>query len=318
MNRGGEKVGPKTFAIGVEGGGSKTEISLFKVSARGLTEIANARGEGCNATTDGFEKRSQLLIRDIKNLCRSQKVETVELSAVGLGMAGAGRSSIMNAWRSWSKANFREASLWIGSDFDLALPDPMRDRHQMVLIAGTGAVAAMRDSYGMVHRVGGWGPLLGDEGSGYWIGIESLKRVCRSLDRDEKLTALGKALQEALGMADWVEVPAILKTKSRAEIAALAEFTLQHAISGDMDAKAVIRQAIVHLVDLLLPLGERVKRPGVLTLRLAGSLLTKSDFFRRQFKDHLPMADPWQHADFELFGHATEIAAQKALEVGSV
>ena len=68
-------MGPKTFAIGVEGGGSKTEISLFKISSRGLTEIAKARGEGCNATIEGFEKRSQLLIRDIRALCCSQKVE---------------------------------------------------------------------------------------------------------------------------------------------------------------------------------------------------------------------------------------------------
>ena len=318
MNRGGEKVRPKSFAIGVEGGGSKTEISLFKISSRGLTEIAKARGEGCNATIEGFEKRSQLLMRDIQALCRSQKVEAVELSAVGLGMAGAGRSSMMNTWKSWSKANFREASLWVGSDFELALPDPVRDRHQMVLIAGTGAIAAMRDTNGVVHRVGGWGPLLGDEGSGYWIGIESLKWVCRSLDRDEEMTALGKALQEVLRIDDWFEAPAILKAKSRAEIAALAELTLRHAISGDTDAKAIIRQAVVHLIGLLLPLETLVTQPRVLTLRLAGSLLTKSEFFRGQFKENLPMSEPWQHADFELFGHATEIAAQKAVAVGSV
>ncbi len=77
------------------------------------------------------------------------------------------------------------------------------DRSGILLIAGTGSVAIAKTKSGEIIKVGGWGRMLGDEGSGYWIGMQALKHFCKAMDgtdeRDDLFAVMGENLNNELG-----------------------------------------------------------------------------------------------------------------------
>ncbi len=144
----------------------------------------------------------------------------------------------------------------------------------ILMIMGTGSVIRGVNPDGKVVTVGGWGALLGDEGSAYWIGLAGLKAVLRSADGRKLETALTGVLeaetgaQGASGIATW----ASRATKS--DIGALSGPVLDVARRGDRVASAIVKQVIV---DVGVQLGAALRRmgkwPGAVPLALVGGLI---------------------------------------------
>jgi N-acetylmuramic acid 6-phosphate etherase len=140
----------------------------------------------------------------------------------------------------------------------------------IVLAAGTGAVAYGKNPLGFTARAGGWGPLYGDEGSGYWIGIEALRAVARSLD--------GRGPQTSLAESAWLTEGAKLPLSSgnlsrmteqalraayrdnwpREKVAAAAPTVVQHAASGDRVASEILERAAAELGALVLSVARQL------------------------------------------------------------
>jgi N-acetylglucosamine kinase-like BadF-type ATPase len=126
------------------------------------------------------------------------------------------------------------------------------DEPGMLLVAGTGTVLLVRDSKETMHLMGGWGTILGDEGSGYWIGVEALKHVSRALDNMIPKDKLYEAVMERLP-ADVQERPRMLsrlieaKSVIPSEIAPLVFLVA----SSDTTAKKIIQAAADHLARLV-------------------------------------------------------------------
>ena len=130
-------------------------------------------------------------------------------------------------------------------------------------------------------RVGGWGSLLGDEGSGHAIGLEALRRVARSADGRGAETALRGRLLARLGLDAPEELIAWSASASRAEVAALAPEVGRAAEAGDAAASEILETAVRdlegHVVALLENLGPWQSRPGV---ALGGGLLERGGALR--------------------------------------
>jgi N-acetylglucosamine kinase-like BadF-type ATPase len=108
----------------------------------------------------------------------------------------------------------------------------------IVVIAGTGAIAYGRNARNLAARAGGWGHLLDDEGSGYWIGIGALKAVMREADGRGPATDLTPRILAHFGVAaasDLVHV-VYYRDLSRQEIAALSVLVQQSREAGDRTA----------------------------------------------------------------------------------
>lgn len=304
------------FVLGVDGGGSKTRVTLFRRASDGLHAVAHSQGKSSNATVEDFGEVAAELEHNLKNLCREQAVRLEQVAAVGLGMAGAGRPSVKRAWEEWAYHRYPGVRIWVGSDLDLVFPDPQDGQTTVVLVAGTGSIAAMRDTSGTFYRTGGWGPILGDEGGGYWMAIQAFRAVCQAMDHDEPPSALWHEAEAFLRVESWRESPAAIRLLSRSEIARFAEVVIRCSQSGDSRAKRVVERTVSHWLEMLTTLGGRVGNEA-LVLRLAGGLLVGNGELRKQLLDALTHVSLWSDFAVEVFEEVTEVAATRAIQQGS-
>ncbi len=141
----------------------------------------------------------------------------------------------------------------------------------IMVLSGGGAVAYGRNASGASARVGGWGHLLGDEGSGYWIGLEAIKMVFRARDGMVPDTEL----QEELMVRFGVDGERDLLNKvyaggiSEAEIAGLVPLVDSLARRGDEAATHIVQRAAAHLVELGVAMLEKL---GELPVYLSGGV----------------------------------------------
>ena len=231
--------------IGLDGGGS---------GCRAQAELADGRrgavltGGPANVFTDldgALQTVSDLLERCI---AQAQADTAVAVQPViALGLAGATESGAI----SQIKARLPYRNLEILGDIDIALMGAFPERDGIVMAVGTGSVVA-RKSSGTVQRVGGYGLMLGDDGSGAWMGREALRRCLLAQDglaEAGRLTDLVWArygsVQEMIGFG---------ATARPADFATLAPLVLEQAqahcpVAGAiLDAScAYLRGAIRHL-----------------------------------------------------------------------
>lgn len=115
----------------------------------------------------------------------------------------------------------------------------------LIVIAGTGSVARGRNAEGQDYRVGGWGHLFGDEGSGYWIGREAIRATLAEFDRTGQSTQLTPMLFERLGVTSAYQLMGQYYSGvfSREHLAGLAVWVNEAAKAGDFVAAQILRTA---------------------------------------------------------------------------
>jgi N-acetylglucosamine kinase-like BadF-type ATPase len=153
----------------------------------------------------------------------------------------------------------------------------------IMVLSGGGAVAYGRDAAGHSARSGGWGHLLGDEGSGYWIGLEAIKMVFRAYDVMVPKTSLEAELMhrfEVVHVRDLMN-KAYSGGISEPEIAGLVPLVDALARRGDETSMRIMESAAAHLMELAVVLLEQL---GELPVFLSGGVWNAAamdEHFRR-------------------------------------
>ncbi len=155
----------------------------------------------------------------------------------------------------------------------------------IVIISGGGTVAYGRNISGTSLRIGGWGHLLGDEGSGYWIGLQAIKATLQSQAGLAPSTALARHIMERLGVKNERELLHTVYSGqlSDAEIANLVPLVHSLSLTGDEAAAQILDETAAHLVTLAVAM---VSRLGKLPLYLSGGVFqapSLSERFHRLF-----------------------------------
>jgi glucosamine kinase len=173
----------------------------------------------------------------------------VRASAAGLGLAGI--RSAEDADRVAARLTARTgARVAVGDDADAALAGAFRGGPGVVVIAGTGSAAAGRQADGRTARVGGHGFLLGDEGSGYWIGREAVRAALRAADGTGPPTALQTTVQAAFRRLLDAEREVHERPTDRQLLSRLVPGVALAARGGDGEAARILADAAAHLADL--------------------------------------------------------------------
>ena len=227
------------YVIGIDAGGTKTHALLADEDGHVISE---ALGPGANLSTAGelaVEKTLHQVIED------SMGDRDGMPAAVGLGMAGADRSEDYRIVGGIMRRIARNVRTVVANDALVALVAGAGNGPGIVLIAGTGSIAFGRNSQNRAARAGGWGHILADEGSGYWIGRQALAAVMRESDGRGPATALTPAVLAHLQLEKPIQIGPVVYSQGfpLASIAALAPLVGRAAEDGDRVSADIITRA---------------------------------------------------------------------------
>jgi glucosamine kinase len=182
----------------------------------------------------------------------------------------------------------------VHTDAAIALDDAFGDGAGILLVSGTGSVAFARGPDGTFARCGGWGPVIGDEGSGAWIGRRALNIAAAAADGREPETALVNALLTAIEADDPSAIVPWAAQATPAQFARLAPVVLQVAATGDLRANSLLSMAVEELVLHVRTLARRlfVDERAAAGVALAGGLLTRGAPLRKRLEHRLKTAVP--------------------------
>src|SRR3954471_8363414 len=181
--------------LGLDAGGTKTICLL--ANERGIV-IASARAGGANLPAAG-ELAVEKVLHDVMDEAIGER--GIVPAAICLGIAGVDRPDDHAVIRGIMKRIGRQARILIVNDALVALEAGAPQQPGIVVISGTGSIAYGRNARGEAARAGGWGYVLGDEGSGYWIGRAALRAVLRESDRRGPTTVLTELVLKHFGVA---------------------------------------------------------------------------------------------------------------------
>jgi len=143
-----------------------------------------------------------------------------------------------------------------------------------VVSAGTGSIAIGRDAEGKLHRRGGYGWQMGDEGSGYAIGRAGLSALSRAADGRGPLTTLSTRLLAAARMEKFDELISWAVNANTSQVSALAPTVLEAAADGDVVAQGIVEYAARELCQLVRSLLPHFPEAEPVRVALAGGILS--------------------------------------------
>jgi glucosamine kinase len=228
-----------SVVLGIDGGGSKTLIAVADRTGR-VHRIA--RGQPASPLDDrGWQ---EVLATQLRPLLREANPAGIAAALPAYGEV----EEISAAQRQAIAALAGPVANLVLNDVDAAHLGAFTGGPGILILSGTGSMAWARDAAGRPYRVGGWGDVIGDEGSSHWIGRRILSAASQSIDGRGAATALVDALLAELridparpmdGLEGWVS----RLHNPRSEIAALAPLATRLAGAGDVVAGAIVEQA---------------------------------------------------------------------------
>jgi N-acetylglucosamine kinase-like BadF-type ATPase len=221
------------LAAGVDAGGS----SVAAVAARAQRIVGRGSAGPANPSALGIEAAAGAIAHAVRAAANG-----AELGALHVGAAGAGDPAVARGLADALRAHFAGCTVVVEHDARIALRAALPLGDGVVVIAGTGSIA-YGERGARTARRGGLGPLLGDEGSAYWIGRAAVRRLARAYDERAPLDALARATAAAFGARSRAALVARARGVPAAEIAALAPVVTAHAAHGDAAAIAIVDAA---------------------------------------------------------------------------
>ena len=255
-----------SILIGVDAGGTKTTAAV----SRDGKELARETGPA-GTVRPGRVLASATAISTTVRLVLS-KINEVRGDRMVVGAAGVGREEERKALHAALRAEALAPQVRITTDIEIALQAAFGKAAGIVLLAGTGSFAIARHADGTIHRQGGYGWQMSDEGSGYWLGRAALQAVSRARDGRGPATELTAAVLRTARSNGFDELVRWSVTALPTEVAGVAAAVLEVARQGDKVAQALLHQSVEELAGLVVPLlpGFGGKPPEV---AIAGGLL---------------------------------------------
>jgi glucosamine kinase len=300
-----------TIVVGVDGGGSKTRVRVADATG---AELITVDGPPSAIHPGRIEQSTEAIVRTIADAMAAAGTMDVRPSVVCVGVAGAGREVERDGlWQALVARDIAD-EIVVNTDATIALDDAFGDGPGILLIAGTGSIAFGRGPTGVVARCGGWGPVIGDEGSGAWLGRRALGVVAAAHDGREGETALTGAILTA-AVVDTVEglIPWAARATA-ADLAALAPAVLHCADTGDARADTLLAFAVEELLLNVRALARRlfVDERAAYDVALAGGLLFRGSPLRTRLERRLGSAVPGAQL------HAAEVIPARGAVTGAL
>jgi N-acetylglucosamine kinase-like BadF-type ATPase len=255
------------YVVGVDAGGTSTTAVAYRYDDG--TPLGRGTGGFGNVVVD-FEQAMEHLEEAI-----SQAVAglTGECRLILIGAAGAITGGINGKIIERLQARFT-CPVAVDTDARLALEGALEGGDGVLVISGTGSIAQARKGSKLAWA-GGWGYLVGDEGSGYDLVAQVIRQMTRDSDMGWPEKPVCRAVREFFNAKDAREVVRFIHSHVKADIAAAAPVVVRCAQEGDPDARAILTKAGEELAKLVICLVRRLQLSSPFPLALQGSVLRK-------------------------------------------
>jgi len=230
--------------LGIDAGGTKT-----------ICAISNGReiiGKGTSGTIKikkiGPDKARIALEETLVRAFDAAKVKPEQISASCIGVAGAGLPEVVE-WTTTNMLQLVPGALKVVGDSDIAHESASHGGPGVLVIAGTGSIAIGKNSRGITARAGGWGPMISDEGSGFWIGRRAVAAAMRAHDSGQTTSLIAK-IMEGWTIATREAVVSSANSSPPPDFSALVPQVLACAENGDALAEEILSIAGAELAQL--------------------------------------------------------------------
>ena len=237
--------------LGIDGGGSRTRAAIADGAG---AVLGTGYAESSNYQSVGFAAATQALLHAITAARSDAGIDPqTGFDAACFGLAGAGRADDQMRFVAWAAEHGIAANVRCVSDAEIILAAGTPEQWGVALISGTGSLCWARAPDGTTVRVGGWGYLLGDEGSGYDLALRVLRLAAQTADGRAAAHSLLAAVLAYWGLDQPTQLIGYVYRAelTRAAIAEVGTLVLQLAEAGDPHAVGLIEQAAGELADML-------------------------------------------------------------------
>jgi N-acetylmuramic acid 6-phosphate etherase len=272
--------------LGIDGGGTHT-IALLADAAGAILGRGEAGSSNLHAI--GVAPAFKALEMAVAAAFTAAKVPVQSVAVACLGLAGADRPWERSLLQEWSGRVRLCEHLELTSDGALLLAAGTAGNWGLAIVSGTGSIAVGRAPDGRTARAGGWGYLLGDEGSGYRIALAALQTITQAADGRGSATALTQSFLRHLQLdAPQALIATIYRSDwDRSRLASLASLVFDAADEGDAAARQIVSDAAAQLAQTAAAVVRQLDWKEAVPLALAGGCLLASASYREQVVNHL-------------------------------
>jgi N-acetylglucosamine kinase-like BadF-type ATPase len=275
------------FYLGIDAGGTKTESAV----SNGAELLGQATCGTAKVLRVGEEEARRNLRQAVLEACEAAKVKPTDISQVCIGMSGASVAGLV-AWAEGVVHELGPAHVKVIGDHIVAHRAAFGAMPGVLVVAGTGSIAYGKNEHGETARAGGWGPIVSDEGSAYWIGREAVAAALRLHDLASN-NGLYASIVQFWQAGSPEEVVRIANSNESARFAELSSLVTAVAEKGDSTAQAILTRAGEELAALAGAVITRLwAADAVVRVAMAGSVLQNSILIRQAFQEALHTRHP--------------------------
>lgn len=234
------------YVLGLDGGGSKTTVQIADTDGKVL--IQNKSGS-CNYKSVGIEIAKNNINTVILNSLEKMGVPGIIFKSACFGLAGNDTDEDMKIYNriifnNKLKKFLNPSTTIICNDSKIGLIAGSNKKNRLMVISGTGANCFGINEDGREAKANGWDYILGDEGSGYTIGLKALKAIVRAYDGRGQHTLLTDMVLDYLKLKDISELVSWVYDKPffKEKIAELSEIVCSSAKMGDIVSIKILRE----------------------------------------------------------------------------
>lgn len=245
------------YYIGVDGGGSKTAAIVIDEEG---AQLGHGQAGASNHLRVGLDTATRNIERAVNIALVEAGIAIRNIHYAYCGIAGADHPAHRQRVIDSLKIFFPRGNFIVDNDARIALTGAVGFNSGIVIISGTGSVAFGRNESGKEARAGGWGPTLGDEGSGYAIGREGLSAIVRAHDGRGRPTKMTEMLCYDYDMCTPEDLPRFVyaSTTHADDIARYGKLVIEAARSGDEVAAEILERGGRELGECVLAVARRL------------------------------------------------------------
>ena len=247
------------YWLGIDGGGTNCRAAI--VDRQGSV-VGEGKTDAANFLRVGLDNAVRHIEQAVREACDRAGIRPEQIRAACIGLAGVSHPEHHRRMLEAIKGVLPIPEIALETDARVALAGATGNEPGVVIIAGTGSIACGINARGRFARAGGWGPTMGDEGSGSYIGRRALEAVVMAYDYRGEPTSMMDPVLRHFGVSSPPELPPVIydsPAEVMGKIAQLSRIVVEAAQNQDKVARQILGDAAVELAKAALAVIEQLR-----------------------------------------------------------